>query len=347
MPVTIDHLPGRNLHYQGQEWLYFSGTGYLGLAKHPRYLAALHAGLEKYGGNFGGSRRSNLQLAIFAEAEAFLAEWLGAEAVLTSSSGSLSGQLLIKLLEREGQCYYSPAIHPALIGTGHPYPGSYQDWIEMICQHPFPKDQPVFLLTSSLDPLTAELYPLDWVHRLKPDRKYYLIIDDSHGLGVLGPKGKGIIEFLPKAAQVEYLLLSSMGKALATPGGLIAGSRSTIQELWKSPFFGGASPVIPAYLYAFMQSRDLIRTQQARLQANIRFVEQQIQDMTRFSHIEGHPVFHLKVPRLAARLQEHQVLLSSFPYPSEKDPLVHRIVINAAHTPGDLEKLTTLINQIA
>ena len=52
--MTLDHLPGRSLTSEGKEWLYFSGTAYLGLAWNPTFLAYLHEGIQRYGANFGG-----------------------------------------------------------------------------------------------------------------------------------------------------------------------------------------------------------------------------------------------------------------------------------------------------
>ena len=74
--IILDHLPGRSLNYKNEEWLYFSGTAYLGLTHHPEFHIHLREGLKRYGANFGGSRLSNMKLSVFQEAEVFLAEWL-------------------------------------------------------------------------------------------------------------------------------------------------------------------------------------------------------------------------------------------------------------------------------
>lgn len=339
---SIDHLPGRSVHIDGQEWLHFSGTGYLGLAGHPLYQANLVEGIRRYGTSFGGSRRSNLQLDIFAEAESYLAEWLGLEAVLTVSSGSLAGQLLIKYLEQNRICDYAPSVHPALIGQGQRFPGSQQEWAQYILELEARPDR--ILLSSTLDPLLALTYDFSWLGRLSPKNQTTLVLDDSHGLGVLGKAGRGTLAQLPRSEHTNYILLSSMGKALGVPGGLVGGSRELIRALWESPFFGGASPIIPAYLYAFLQCRDLLTEQRRRLLTNIRFFTQVHPAPDYFRNIPGHPVFFIKDAGLADFLVQHQILISSFRYPTAQDPKISRIVINAAHTPADLEKLATLIH---
>lgn len=341
--MKIHHLPGRTLKIGQTEWLYFSGTAYLGLAVHPEFQEKVIAGIRKYGLNYGGSRRSNMQLAIFTETEERLADWLGVEAVLTVSSGSLAGQLLIKYLEQDHQCHYSPSVHPALLGSGQISMGTQTDWIKRISQPTFiPTVKDVFL-TSSLDPLHGQAYDFSWLNTLSERGFTHLVVDDSHGLGVLGTAGTGIRYQLAESPQTETTILSSMGKALGVPGGLIAGKKALIQQLWDSPFFGGASPIIPAYLYAFLESQDLIWAQRKRLLENIKSFESALPKVDYFQQITGHPVFYLKEAGLLPFLEKEQILLSSFHYPSAEDPLVNRIVINAAHTPADLEKITTLI----
>jgi len=340
---SINHYPGRSIHIDGQDWLHFSGTAYLGLADHPQYQEKLMEGIRRYGANFGGSRRSNLQLAVFAEAENYLAEWLGVEAVLTVSSGSLAGQLLIKYLEQEHLCDYAPSVHPALIGQGHRFRGSQDEWSQYILELEAAPNR--ILLSSTIDPLRARAYDFSWLQRLSPKNHTTLVLDDSHGLGVLGLEGRGTLSLLPSLPYTGYTLLSSMGKALSLPGGLVGGSRDLIQALWESPFFGGASPIIPAYLYAFLQCLPLLAEQRSRLSENIRFFTQVNPQPKAFRQISGHPVFFVRDVGLADFLAQSQILISSFHYPTTQDPKINRIVINAAHTRADLEKLATLIDR--
>lgn len=340
---SINHYPGRTITIDGKHWLHFSGTAYLGLADHPRYQEKLIEGIRRYGANFGGSRRSNIQLDIFAEAEAFLAEWLGVEAVVCLSSGSLAGQLLIKYLEQEYSCEYAPSVHPALIGRGHRFQGSHAEWAQYLLSAQAHPER--ILLSSSLDPLRAEAYDFSWLPQLPSHCKTSLVLDDSHGLGVLGEEGRGLFSQLPRVANMEYILLSSMGKALGLPGGIVGGSQALIEALWESPFFGGASPIIPAYLFAFLQCQSLYSEQRKLLSRNIHLFTQLNPQPQHLRHIPGHPVFYLKHSGLADFLIRNQILISSFHYPSTQDPKINRIVINAAHTTSDIEKLATLISQ--
>ena len=340
----LDHLPGRSLQLNGEEWLYFSGTAYLGIPHHPQFRAHLSKGMEKYGSNFGGSRRSNLQLKIFEEAESFLANWTGTEAALTISSGSLAGQLLVNFLSHRYNLLVSPTAHPALWPNEELPPINFQSWTDSLPTYITQIDQPAALLLSSIDPLLAEAYEWDWIENLPKDRKTVVVVDDSHGFGVLGENGEGIISSLPVFNHVEYIIVTSMGKALGIPGGVILGKKDFIDGLWDSPYFGGASPIIPAYLYAFVQSQDVYETALKRLKELIAKFQNYPVVRTNFRFIPGYPVHYCLNQSLLSKFEENKIAISSFRYPSSYDPMVSRVILSAVHQDEDLEYLIGKIN---
>lgn len=335
-----DQLQGRTVIIDGREWLYFSGTSYLGLPFEDAFKQRLFEGLHQYGANFGGSRRSNLQLPVFEEAEAFLAGIIGTEAVLTVSSGTMAGQLAVKSLNGAGhRIYFAPGRHPALDGEGQHFDGSYEEWVEkMLKQPPTGDHAPVFVL-SSIDVLYAQRYSLDWIKKWPEKLPLIVLIDDSHGFGVLGKKGGGVFEELPERKNIRFVLVGSLGKAYGIPGGFLAADKDFIRLFREHPFFGGASPVVPAYLHALLHSKDLIRQQLAQLRSNIRYFSQNEYVRRHFHFMPDYPVFYLPDNELVDILADHHILISSFPYPGPDDPVVSRIVLSAAHTREDMDEL--------
>lgn len=339
----LDHLPGRAFRQNGTEWLYFSGTAYLGMPHVPAFREAVVDGMARYGTNFGGSRRSNLRLAVFAEAEHALAHWIGTEAALTVSSGSLAGQLLVRFLQQQGPCHFAPNVHPALWPLdGRQRSETWAGWLEDIHHIKTVASAPVQLFCSSVDPLRATRVPFDWLQELPTDRTFRIVIDDSHGLGVLG-KGSGIYGILPSLSHVEYVVVGSLAKGPGLPGGAILGRQELVDALWRSPFFIGASPMVPAYLYAWLHSRELLYEQWLRLRKNVSWLEEHWPSKVAVRHQAGYPVFYLPDPKIAQALSAQQIMISSFPYPGPDDPVINRLVVNALHRKEDLEKL---INQL-
>ncbi|MEN0005835.1 MAG: aminotransferase class I/II-fold pyridoxal phosphate-dependent enzyme [Bacteroidota bacterium] len=335
--AIVNVIPGRTVAVDGQEFLYFSGTSYLGMAQNKEFLALVQEGLRQYGANFGGSRLSNMQLAIFEEAEEFLAQFTGAAAALSVSSGSLAGQLIVRYFERLGKpLHFAPGTHPALWGKGTYSTTNYRDWtvemLDRVAQH----EQEVVLFCNSVDPLRVQLFDFEWLRELPKNKKTTIVIDDSHGLGVLGQQGAGVYALVPALEQLEVIVVASLGKALGVPGGVVLGSQSLVSELWRSPFFGGASPCVPAYLYAMVRAKELYRSAWQRLMERIDFLQQQAVVTTLFRSIPNYPVFYTPHNDLSPFLEECGMLLSSFPYPTPQDDCITRLVVSAAHEWEDL-----------
>lgn len=347
-----DQLPCRTVQLQGGEHLYFSGTSYLGMACNKAFHELVEQGIRRYGTNYASTRRSNLQLEVYEQVEQQLAQQARAEAALTMSSGFLMGQTLVQVLRNQGKFIYAPCAHPALwlddsvaAQAGATIP--FTTWAEQVVQEITASEEEAFVvLCNALDPLLAEAYSFDWVRQLPQQKKITLVVDDSHGFGVRGPEGAGIYPELKQFTNVELVVVSSFGKALGIPAGFILGSRELVAQVQASPFFGGASPAIPAYLHAYQQAGALIEESRQLLQQNIStFLEHLERAQELFRFIPGYPVFSAKVEGLDQYLLQHRVLVSSFRYPTATSAPMTRIVLSSLHTPEDLRQLTAAINQ--
>lgn len=337
MNPTGKLITGRTVHRTGSEWLYFAGTSYLGIQHHPVFLRYLEQGLEIFGGHYGGSRHANISLTIFEEAEKFLARWTGMPAALLVSSGTLAGRLVVDSLQPlELPAWTAPQTHVALECRDsrkmNEWPQEFLTEVEQM------SDPVAIIFTNSVHPLTAEIVDFSWVQALPPHKKYLIVIDDSHGLGILGPHGEGITPLLPPSPQVEYLIISSLAKAMGIPAGLILGKVNRLAELYRRPLFVGSSPPSPAYLYALLQSESLYQRQRHKLAENLEYL---------IKHLPGEictyqpplPILVLSGSDMFHQLQQHRILISSFSYPNPDDPVITRVVVNAMHLAEDLDRL--------
>lgn len=346
--ILTDQLPGRTIRLAGQEFLYFSGTSYLGIARQEAFTEYLREGFARYGTNYSSSRISNLQLAVFDEAEQYLAAYTGAEAALTFSSGFLAGQAVARQLADPQHFIYAPRTHPALWleSCDTATEKHYLQWVQSL---PARIEQSglehITLLVNSLDPLYAEAYDFAWVQQLPRHKQFTIIIDDSHALGVIGKNGSGVFGTIQPPPHVELIVVSSLGKALGLPSGVVLGSRQRIEQLKRSPFFTAGSPMPPAYLFAFMQSADLYSRLRQRLFENSTFFRQKTAASGLCRSIHNYPVFYTPHNELYSYLYGHRILTSSFPYPSPDHPFITRIIISALHTSEDIEQIAEIINQ--
>lgn len=351
-PFIIDHLPGRTVTCQGQEYLFFSGTAYLGLPQHPVWQQLLTEAIAQYGTSYGSSRNGNLQLEIYERAEAQLAAFVTNNpaqkpSALTLSSGMMAGQVVSSWLRGQGVSFvYAPGTHPALwYEPIVPLPAlSFPDWVAQLPQQlrAIPPG-PVAILTNALDAGHSERYPFDWVSKLPDDREITLIVDDSHGLGVLN-NGRGIWPELPTNSPVRVLVTASLAKAMGLPGGVIFGDVATIKSIRQTAFFGACSPMPPAYLSAYLRADKIYEEQGERLRKNIERAEKLLLPGGLFKQAAGYPVFFTEENDLYPFLLQQNIFIYSFAYPTPAHRPNTRLIISAFHESDDIEKLANQVS---
>jgi 7-keto-8-aminopelargonate synthetase-like enzyme len=348
-----DELPGRWLHHHGRRYLYCSGTGYLGMARNPEFAALLAEGLARYGTNYGSSRNSNLRLRIYAEAEEQLALCTGAAAALTVSSGYLAGQMAVKALADAGRFEYAPGTHPAAWLTAAPTAAptslSHNAWAkQLLARLAAEAPVPVVIVCNSLDPLHVQAYDFSWAAHLPPDRPVTLLVDDSHGFGVTGRAGGGVFAQLRVPPTVRVVVVASLGKACGVPGGVVLSSDAGfVAELRRSAFFSASSPVVPAYLQAFVRAKALYEQARAQMAANARQFAQAVAETGLFQSFDDFPVFYTPANALAPYLQQRGIWISSFAYPAPTDAPITRVVLSALHTSEDVAQVARLAQKFA
>ncbi len=347
--MTINQLPSRIITHEGCEYLFFSGTSYLGLAQDPQMQALLAEGVARYGLHFGASRNGNLQLAVYAEAETKLASRVGAPAALTVSSGMLAGQLVVDWLA--GQVgpaavgFQAPSTHPALW-----HPLLKPQLVDLHHAVSLPQNAPTYILTDALNTIRSELFAFDWIMQLPGDQPILLVVDDSHGLGVLNggcgswPK---LAKKLAHKPNVQLIVTASLAKAMGLPGGVIFSDPDTLAAIGKTAYFGACSPMPPAYADAYTHADALYERAYKKLMHNITLAESLLLPTGLFSHAPGYPVFYTDHDELYPHLLENGIFVYSFAYPTPANKANTRIVISAFHEPEDIEKLANYVRPFA
>lgn len=348
MVKLISHLPNRTIKHNGYEYLFFSGTSYLGMAQNADFQHYVAEALSTYGTVFGVSRNGNLQLRIYEEAEAQLARFATAPAALTVSSGMLAGQAVVRWLASEAcqtgaEFVYAPGTHPALwrelgpVASGE----SFSEWSNGLHQRPA---HPCVILTNALNPGYPEYYQFDWVARLPVGQPITLVIDDSHGLGLLNG-GRGIWPQIPHHPQVRLIVTASLAKAVGLPGGIIFSDTTTLASIRQTAFFGGCSPIPPAYLVAFGRAAELYQQARETLADRVALAATLLLPTGLFRHEPGYPVFYTDRDDLYPFLLENHIFISSFAYPTAADKPTTRIVVSAFHEEEDIYQLADCIHE--
>lgn len=333
----LEEGTNREIILKGESFLFFGGTAYLGLQNSPKFIQLYIDGVKKYGVNNGTSRGNNVQLAIYPEAERFASNYFDSESALVVSSGFIAAQLVVQHFSAFGEVLYAPDSHPALWQNNQPekQTNSFKGWMSQTVDYINQSAESNFVIISNtLNALIPEEYDFSALLLLSTHKNVILIVDDSHGIGVLGKDGKGLWSTLPQSKSIHPILVASMAKAYGLDGGLILADASIIQQLKQTSMFMGASPPSPAAMYAFINSAPLFEQAFSILKINTKFFEQN--PILEFTSIQSLPVYLSNNQELVEHLLKHHIVISSFRYPKPTDPLMNRIVLTAAHHKEDI-----------
>ncbi|MBQ4856019.1 8-amino-7-oxononanoate synthase [Rhodanobacter sp. B2A1Ga4] len=234
---TIDHADGPWLESGSQRLLSFCSNDYLGLAQHPQLIAALtRAAREEGVGSTSahlicGHRREH------AELEEALAVWTGRERALLFSTGYMANLgLLQALLARGDVCVQDKLNHACLLDGARlsgaelkRYPHADVDAAaRQLAANP---DAAALLATDGVFSMDGDGAPLRELAQLCARERATLMVDDAHGLGVLGAHGAGSLDAAKLGQHEVPLLMATLGKALGCSGAFVAGPAALIEGL--------------------------------------------------------------------------------------------------------------------
>lgn len=234
-----------------------SSNDYLGLAAHPEVIAAAHAALDRYGAGTASVRFICGLFAPHLDLEADLASFLGTEAALTyTSCWNANHAILDALCDAETEVFSDALNHASIIDAirlARPaaksiYPHS--DLGALAGALAASTMRRKLVVTDGVFSMEGDLARLPELIDLCRAHGAVLIVDDSHGLGVLGERGAGTGEHFGLAAEVD-ITTGTLGKALGgAAGGFVAGNAALCQVLEQRSrpqlFSNGLAPAVAA-----------------------------------------------------------------------------------------------------
>lgn len=330
---------GRTIFHEGREFLFFSGTAYLGMGSVGEFEKLVIEGFSKYGISHGLSRVNNVRLGVYEQFEVFFAEKAKAEKSMVWSSGFLAGTAAVNYLKKEvHQVFIAPDTHPAVLAEGlHPFPNQNFDYWINYCRETcgqLPASN-ILILANAVDPLKPAVHDFNWIKDLPSKHQYTLLLDDSHAFGILG---EGIFGTYSqwKDLPVRLVISGSLGKGLSLPAGIILGDEKTISEISQMPIFRTSSPPTPGFLHAFLQGQHLFELQRTKSKSNLTLLKNLLGENPDFHQSGDFPVFSFPFESWAIALEETGIIVSSFPYPKSTDPCANRMVVSGCHEESDI-----------
>jgi 8-amino-7-oxononanoate synthase len=234
---TIDRVDGPWLETGHQRLLSFCSNDYLGLAQHPQLVAALTRAAREAG---VGSTSAHLicgHRTEHAELEEALAVWTGRERALLFSTGYMANLGVLQALLTSGDICVQDKLNHACLLDGAKlssaelkrYP--HADVAAAARQLASRPDAAALLATDGVFSMDGDIAPLGELAALCANERATLMVDDAHGLGVLGQHGAGSISAANLGQYEVPLLMATLGKALGCAGAFVAGPAALIEGL--------------------------------------------------------------------------------------------------------------------
>lgn len=351
----------------GREVINFASYDYLGLNGHPEVRRAAQEAIERYGTSVSASRLVAGERPIHRMLEARLAGLHRADDAVVFVSGHAANVTTIgTLVGPEDAVFHDTLIHNSVIvgaqlagATRRSFPHNDLDALERILAAERPRYRRALIVVEGLYSMDGDVPDLARLVELKQRFGAWLMVDEAHGIGVLGAGGRGAAELLGLDPGLVDIWMGTLSKSLASCGGYIAGPQAMIDYLKVSaPGFVYSVGLPPAAAGAALAALDAMERETGRiatLQANARYFLEAAQEAgLSTGTAEGHAIVpimvgdSLKAVLLSERLLARGVNVLPIIHPAVPHRSARlRFFITAAHAREQLdEAVRVLVEEI-
>ena len=235
---VLESPQGVEVRLGGETLLSFCSNDYLGLANDARVIAAFRDGAEQYGVGSGASHLVTGHSVAHHALEEELAAFVGAERTLLFSTGYMANLGVVSsLLDRHGTVFEDKLNHASLIDAARLSGAKVKRYahgdlvrLEALLDSAKGEDAKL-VLTDAVFSMDGDFADVVRLATLAQQHAAWLLVDDAHGLGVLGTHGRGTLEHFGLQPQAPLILLGTLGKAFGTFGAFIAGDEDLVEYL--------------------------------------------------------------------------------------------------------------------
>lgn len=360
--MPIEEVNGNTVRVEGKEMLMVGSNNYLGLLDHPQVRKAVQDAVDKYGVATCGSRFLNGTLDIHVKLEERLAKFMKKEAALAFSTGFQTNQGIITTLVGKGEAVITDSmIHASIVDACRLSYGSVYKY-----KHNDMADLETHL--SSLDENSGKMIVVDGVFSMEGDladlpgiiklaKKYdaRIMVDDAHGIGVMGKNGRGTSEHYGVEDDID-LVMGTFSKSFASLGGFVAGEKkviSYIKHFARSLIFSAS--ITPASVASVLATLDIIENEPERREKLWKITKKMREGFQAMGYDTGPtqtPIIPLLIGTdeltfmLWRLVKEEGVFTNPVIYPAvPKGQSLIRTSYTATHTDEQLDKVLTIFEK--
>ena len=345
---------GPRVLLDGKPVLLLCSNNYLGLADHPRIRQAAADAAMRWGAGAGASRLVSGNMTIHRRLEERIAEFKGAEACLLFGSGYLANAGIVSALAREGDVVFSDSLNHASIVDGcrlakartFVYDHCDPDHLEWGLREAGGRG--ALIVTDGVFSMDGDVAPLAQIVEIAHRYDARVMVDDAHGLGALGPGGRGSVAATGLEDEVD-VVVGTLGKSLGSYGAYACTSRTMAKYLIntaRSLIFSTALP--PPAVAAAGAALDLLIEEPRRverLQRNAKIMREALNDHGMVTGDSSTQVLPLVVGeaddavRVCERALEKGIFAQAIRPPTVPEGSSRlRLAVMASHTRAELQE---------
>ncbi len=360
---VVEGPQGPEINVDGRCLLSFCSNDYLGLANHPEVIRALQRGAEHYGVGSGAAHLVSGHSAAHHALEEELAAFVQRPRALLFSTGYMANLgVMAALLGRGDSVFEDRLNHASLIDAGLlsgarllRYVHADAQALEMRLEQSTAKQK--LVASDGVFSMDGDLAPLPELAASSARHAAWLMIDDAHGLGVLGRNGGGVLEHFGLGMAEVPILMGTLGKAFGSFGAFVAGSADLIETLIqraRSYIYTTATP--PALAEAtraalrLVQSEGWRRERLVELVARFRAGAAQLGLPLAQSATPIQPLIvgdATRAVQLSQALNERGILISAIRPPTVPEGTARlRITLSAGHSEAQVDRLLGALGEV-
>lgn len=355
---------GARVVFNGLEYDYFSGTGYLGLQTHPEVVQAAVEALQQYGVSTATSRGSYGEHPLYDALERAACDFFNAEKALFFPSGYMGAAVLLQAASGQfdhifidSQAHFSlwdaaQAAARPITSFHHRQPESLEAALR---RELLPGERPL-VLSDGVFPISGEISPLPDYLPLAAAYGGQVYLDDAHALGTLGENGRGTPDYFHLSGE-NCRTCGTLAKALGGYGGLIWGEKHWIESLEQnSSICVGASPPPLVIAAASARALEIARAEpglRTRLWQNVRHARDGLRSLGWELDDIPSPILclpaqkEISLERIRSGLFAERIAVTlARSYTSTPPGGALRIAIFATHTPEQINRLVEGIQRL-
>lgn len=346
----------------GREYLAFCSNDYLGLANHPKIVEAVIDAARSYGVGEGASHLLSGHSVVHERLEVKLAEFLEVPRALLFSTGYQANIGAVTALAGSEDAVFSDALNHASLIDGVRlsraqvvrYPHADLDCLERALANS--RHRGKLIVTDGVFSMDGDIAPLPSMLDLCERYDAWLLVDDAHGFGVIGPEGRGSpAHFGLRSPRIVYV--GTLGKAAGVSGAFVAGATEVIETVLQRARTYVYTTAAPALLAAAVEaSLELIRKEgwrRERLRRLIAVLKQSLHGAQAALAPSDTPIQPLiigansEVVAASAALRERGILVPAIRPPTVPEGTARlRISLSAAHSEGDVARLAAALREV-